>query len=142
GVAGIRQTGERHRQKCLCYWLLISFAAVAAGLRFFPRYYLQLLPIFVLLAARGFTTLGRGRALAALLLLIPAARFGPPYFTALFNHQWRDTAMDRDSRAAAAITRRLATPGDTLFVWGYRPEIYVYTQLPAAAKFLDSQPLT
>ena len=50
--------------------------------------------------------------------------------------------MDRDSRAAAALTRQLAQPGDTLFVWGYRPEIYVYTQLPAATMFLDSQPLT
>ncbi len=124
-------------------WLLISFAAVAAGLRFFPRYYLQLLPIFVLLAARGFTLLGRNcRALVALLLLIPAARFGPPYFSALRNPEWRDTAMDRDSRAAAELIRRLAKPGDTLFVWGYRPEIYVYTQLPAATMFLDSQPLT
>jgi hypothetical protein len=124
-------------------WLLISFAAVAAGLRFFPRYYFQLLPICILLAARGFTMLGRkGRALVLLLLLIPAARFGPAYFTALRNHEWRDTAMDRDSRAAASLTRRLAKSGDTLFVWGFRPEIYVYTQLPAANMYLDSQPLT
>jgi hypothetical protein len=124
-------------------WLLVSFAAVAAGLRFFPRYYFQLLPVFVLLAARGFTMPGRKRrALVLLLLLIPAARFAPAYFTALRNHQWRDTAMDRDSRAAAGVTRRLSKPGDTLFVWGYRPEIYVYTQLPAATMYLDSQPLT
>ena len=124
-------------------WILISLAAVAAGLRFFPRYYFQLLPVCVLLAARGFTALGRRRALVvALLLLIPAARFGPSYFTAARNHNWRDTALDRDSRAAAALTRQLARPGDTLFVWGYRPEIYVYTQLPAATMFLDSQPLT
>jgi hypothetical protein len=129
-------------------WLFISFAAVAAGLRFFPRYYFQLLPIFVLLAARGFTMFGRKRrALVLLLLLIPVARFGPAYFKALRDHQWRDTAMDRDSRAAAALTRRLAglSPAksrDTLFVWGYRPEIYVYTQLPAATMYLDSQPLT
>jgi hypothetical protein len=124
-------------------WILISLAGVAAGLRFFPRYYFQLLPVMVLMAARGFTLLGRKRALAAgLLLLIPLARFGPPYLTALRGAEWRDTAMDRDSRAAAALTRQLAKPGDTLFVWGYRPEIYVYTQLPAATMFLDSQPLT
>jgi hypothetical protein len=124
-------------------WLLISFAAVAAGLRFFPRYYFQLLPIFVLLAARGFTMLGRkGRTLVLVLLLIPAARFGPGYLTALRNHEWRDTAMDRDSRAVAALTRQMAKAGDTLFVWGFRPEIYVYTELPAATMYLDSQPLT
>ena len=122
---------------------MISLAGVAAGLRFFPRYYFQLLPVMVLIAARGFTLLGRKRALAAaLLLLVPLARFGPSYLTALSGAEWRDTAMDRDSRAAAALTRQLAKPGDTLFVWGYRPEIYVYTQLPAATMFLDSQPLT
>jgi hypothetical protein len=124
-------------------WILISLVGVAAGLRFFPRYYFQLLPVMVLIAARGFTLLGRKRALAAaLLLLIPLARFGPSYLTALRGTEWRDTAMDRDSRAASALTRQLANPGDTLFVWGYRPEIYVYTQLPAATMFLDSQPLT
>jgi hypothetical protein len=124
-------------------WLGISFIAVAAGLRFFPRYYFQLLPVLVLLAARGFTTAGRNRrVLAMLLLLIPAVRFGPLYFTAVRNHEWRDTAMDRDSRAAALLVRQMAKPGDTLLVWGYRPEIYVYTGLPAATMFLDSQPLT
>ena len=47
-----------------------------------------------------------------------------------------------DSRAAAAFTLQLAKPGDTLLVWGYRPEIYAYSHLPASSRFLDSQPLT
>jgi hypothetical protein len=50
--------------------------------------------------------------------------------------------MDRDSRAAANRTLALAHAGDSLFVWGFRPELYVYTGLPAATRFLDSQPLT
>lgn len=123
-------------------WLLISAAGVSAGLRFFPRYYFLLLPVVVLMAARGFTLFGRKRELVALLLLIPATRFGPAYLTALTNHDWRDIGMDRDSRAAAGFTRDRAKPGDTLFVWGYRPEMYAYTGLPAATIFLDSQPLT
>jgi hypothetical protein len=82
------------------------------------------------------------RKLIALLLLIPLARFAPTYFQAARNAGWRDTAMDRDSRAAASIVSASARTGDTLFVWGYRPEIYVYAHLPAATRFLDSQPLT
>jgi hypothetical protein len=50
--------------------------------------------------------------------------------------------MDRDSRRAAQLARRWSAPGDTLFVWGFRPELYVYTGLAAGARFLDSQPLT
>ena len=124
-------------------WLAASLAGVAAGWRFFPRYYFQILPIAVLLAARGFARLsGRRRALLALLLAIPLARFAPGYLLAARDAAWRDTAMDRDSRAAARLLNAAARPGDTLFVWGYRPEIYVYSHLPAATRFLDSQPLT
>ena len=50
--------------------------------------------------------------------------------------------MDRDSRDAASQLRRFSAPGDTLFIWGYRPELWVYTGLRDATRFLDSQPLT
>jgi hypothetical protein len=123
-------------------WLVLSLMGVTAGMRFFPRYYFLLLPPVVLMASRGFTLLGRRGAYAALLLLVPLARFGPSYVTVLTDPGWRDVGMDRDSRAAAAFVRQTASPGDTLFVWGYRPELYAYTRLPAATMFLDSQPLT
>jgi hypothetical protein len=123
-------------------WIVLSLAGVTAGMRFFPRYYFLLLPPFVIMAARGFTLLGRRAVWVALLLAIPAARFAPGYWSAVHDRQWRDTAMDSDSRSAAAMTRAIARPGDTLFVWGYRPELYVYTELPAATMYLDSQPLT
>ncbi|MGA7236901.1 MAG: hypothetical protein WBY44_14540 [Bryobacteraceae bacterium] len=123
-------------------WIAFSLAGLTAGMRFFPRYYFLLLPPLVIMAARGFTMLGRRAIWVALLLAIPLARFAPGYWSAVHDRQWRDTAMDADSRSAAAMTRALAHPGDTLFVWGYRPELYVYTGLPAATMYLDSQPLT
>lgn len=135
---------EKQRWQWLA-WAAISFAAVAAGWRFFPRYFFQALPVVVLLGARGFALLDRRRRLAlALLLLVPLVRFGPryPLLAAGRSETWPDIAMDRDSRAASRIVREMARPGETLFVWGFRPEMYVYTGLPAASRFLDSQPLT
>ncbi|MCU1234948.1 MAG: hypothetical protein JWP63_2915, partial [Candidatus Solibacter sp.] len=131
------------RRRLWIPWLGFSLIGVAAGLRFFPRYYFQALPVVVLLAARGFSML-RGKRVYALaaLLLIPAVRFAPHYYTAARGAAWRDTAMDQDSRAVASMVRGAAHAGDTLFVWGYRPEIYAYAHLPAASRFLDSQPLT
>jgi hypothetical protein len=130
-------------------WAAISCAAVAAGWRFFPRYYFQLLPLAALAGARGFVLLGGRRAMAVgALLLIPLVRFGPRY-TLLASDligdrpsAWVDAGMDRDSRQAARVVRQMSSPGDTLFVWGFRPELYVYTGLPAASRYLDSQPLT
>ena len=123
-------------------WLVVAVAGVAMGLRFFPRYYFMLLPVVVMMAARGLMMLGRRRDFVALLLLIPLTRFGPEYLRALTDVQWRDTAMDRDSRTAAQLVRVLARPGDTLFVWGYRPELYPYTHLAEGTMYLDSQMLT
>ncbi|PWU04870.1 MAG: hypothetical protein C5B51_15905 [Terriglobia bacterium] len=124
-------------------WLGLCLVGVAAGWRFFPRYYFLLLAPLTVAAARGCALLGRRSVIVLVLLLVPLARFGPRYILlAAGTSDWTDTAMDRDSRQAAAITRQLARPGDTLFVWGFRPEMYVYAELPAATRFLDSQPLT
>src|SRR5258708_39777781 len=60
-------------------WLLLFLAAVAAGWRFFPRYYFQLLPVAVLLAGRGYTMLRRRRAIVRALFFVSTARFGPRY---------------------------------------------------------------
>jgi hypothetical protein len=125
-------------------WLLLSLAAVAAGWRFFPRYYFQLLPAMALMAARGYTLLGRWRTVVWLLLLIPLVRFGPRYATLASDlvrgreTQWTDLALNHDSHAAA---NRISRQG-TLLVWGYRPDVFAYTRMPAGSRFLDSQPLT
>jgi hypothetical protein len=51
---------------------------------------------------------------------------------------WSDLALNEDSKAAAD---RIGHAG-TLLVWGYRPDIFTYTRMPAGSRFLDSQPLT
>ena len=124
-------------------WIALSFVAVAAGWRFFPRYFFQLLPAFALLAARGYVLLGRRRAVVLALLLIPLIRFGPRYGMLAsdlllgWGSTWSDLELNQDSRAAANMVH-----GGTLLVWGYRPDIFVYTRLSAGTRFLDSQPLT
>jgi hypothetical protein len=126
-------------------WAVLAFGAVALGWRFFPRYYFALLPVAVLAGARGLTLLGGRRTIAvAALLVVPLVRFGPRYALLAAGHSqhWVDIGMDGDSRKAAELARQWSKPGDTLFVWGFRPELYIYTNLPAATRFLDSQPLT
>ncbi len=142
-VAGALCCLWRERDRGMLAWVLIAMIGVFAGLRFFPRYYFLLLPPVVLLAARGIATMKRSAAVGVLALaLIPVARFGPRYIQLLRGDRtWSDLAMMQDSRLAGEELKRAARPGADLLVWGYRPDIFVYSGLPAATRFLDSQPL-
>jgi hypothetical protein len=132
----------------LLAWAALSLASALVGWRFFPRYFFQLLPVLVIAASRGMAAINRRSVLALALLLIPFIRFGPRYVLLARDlvtrqpYYWNDVVMDQDSRAAAELVRHVARAGDTLFVWGFRPDVFVYTGLAAATRFLDSQPLT
>jgi hypothetical protein len=141
GFIGFVLFCRRERTWKFLVWAILCYAGVVLGWRFFPRYYFLLLPVLTLGAARGLTLL-RARTCAALLLLalaVPLVRFGPRYSNL---SRWSDLAMDRDSQAASKIALSLAQANSTLYVWGYRPEIFVYTGLQPATRFLDSQALT
>jgi hypothetical protein len=152
GFFGFMRTAGRDRWQ-LASWMIISFAAVCLGSRFAPHYFLQLLPAIVVAASRGIVVGWREMrkpllAAVAVALLVPLIRFGPRYATLArddFEHRpphWADVQMDLDSREVAREVKRLARPGDSLFVWGYRPDVYVYTRMIPPGLFSDSQPLT
>jgi len=137
----------------LVAWIVSSFIAVALGSRFAPHYYLQLLPALAIPGARGIvaafhTWKKPAMSAAGLLLLVPLIRFGTRYIALtaddLREHEpnWADVAMDLDSQHVARALRAHAKAHDTLFVWGYRPDIYVYSRMISDSRFWDSQPLT
>lgn len=151
-VLGFARLARAERWR-LAVWLVFSFTAVAIGWRFAPHYFLQVLPAFIIVASRGIVLTLRRRprvaaAALALFLLVPLIRFGPRYPSLLFDNirrrepHWIDVVMDLDSQQVSGNIRVLRHPGDTLFVWGYRPDIYVYTRMTSGSRFSDSQPLT
>jgi hypothetical protein len=146
GVVAFWWDHRKREHYWLGAWLALSFAGVALGARFFPRYFLLLLPPVVLMAA-GVSWRGKLRLaawLAGATLLVPLVRFGPRYVTLAHAGPagWADVALEEDSQAAAALVNQRKHPGDTLFVWVYRPGIFVYTRMSVASRFWDSQPLT
>jgi hypothetical protein len=143
----------------LIAWFAISLAAAALGWRLLPRYLNQILPPLAILAAPGLVQVWSARresrralalgVAAAVASAVPVVRFGPRYFQLIAEtafaagaHDWVDVYLDQESRAAAARIRAIARPGDTIFIWGYRPNIVVYTRLPVDSRFWESQPLT
>ena len=139
-VIGAMTFWIRERQWKFIVWAAICYAGVVLGWRFFPRYFFLLLPAMTICAARGMAVWDRRwRAVVLLFLIVPLIRFAPRYVS-LGN--WTDLALDEDSRAASSIVLRQAHAGSTLYVWGYRPEIYIYTKLKPATKYLECQAMT
>lgn len=145
GYAIIRERRNRHWTA----WIMLNAAAVGLGLRFYPRYFFQLLPVLILPAARGLALMPKRMRIAVLaLLLIPGVRFGRQYPQLAWDlwqgreHQWNQLELGNDSREAARLVKQASKPGDTLFVWGYRPDIHMLARMPLGAPFLDSQPIS
>ena len=141
--AGVVFSVRRYPSWRMLAWIAICFAAVCAGWRFFPRYYFHLLAVFVVLGAQGLMALRwKWRALVLLTVLIPIVRFAPRYVSlARGDYNWSDLRLMQDSKQSAEIVRAVARAGDRLLVWGYRPDVFIFSGLPAATPFLDSQPM-
>jgi hypothetical protein len=133
----------------LAAWIAFSFLSICVGGRFVPRYFLQLLPPLVVAGAHGLVVARRRFGMRAVvvfgvLLAVPLVRFGPRYAQLAVDPEprWADVGLDEDSRAIAGQIVTLKQDGDSLFVWGYRPDVYVYARMTPPGLFWDSQPLT
>ncbi len=151
----VRSKDDGPRARILV-WAAVSLGAAGVGWRFSPHYLNQLLPPLAIAGARGLFVLAAesralrraGAAVLAIAALVAIIRFGPRYFLLAADdlagrpHTWRDVALDQESRQTSAMIRTLAREGDTIFIWGYRPNLVVYTRLPVASRMWESQPLT
>lgn len=142
---------DRGMRLRLSAWLGISLIAATIGWRLPPHYLHQIFPPLLILGVSGLTAILARRDLWRWVLLaavlIPIGRFTPRYVELIADdlrgesHTWRDVSMDAESRQAAQAILKFARPGDTIFVWGYRPNVVAYTRLPIAGQMWESQPV-
>jgi hypothetical protein len=135
----------------LAAWLGISLIAATIGWRLPPHYLNQVFPPLLILGTSGLAAILARRDLWRWVLLaavlIPIIRFTPRYVELIADdlrgepHTWRDVSMDAESRQASQAILKFARPGDTIFVWGYRPNVVAYTRLPIAGQMWESQPV-
>jgi 4-amino-4-deoxy-L-arabinose transferase-like glycosyltransferase len=149
-VVGLVAYGRRRDQAwtqgagCwLVSWLLASVVAVTAGGRFYPHYFIQVLPPLAIMAARQLTSGETGNSIrkswskAALGLLALGA--GMSVAIAVADRQvWPRSAWHQDRYRAVAEYVRAHTGADArIFVWGNSPEIYLYSQRRMATRYMS-----
>ncbi len=113
-----RPAGRADRD--LWVWLLVGLGSVAAGLRFFGHYWLQVVPPAVVLAAPVAASLSRTwRRWAIAGVVLPGiAAFALLFVPGSFHHRPDPTEL-------AAAVDALTAPGDRVLVWGSYPEVLV-----------------
>jgi hypothetical protein len=124
-------------------WCLLAaayFAVLAPG-RAYPHYLLFITMPLALAAGLQFGYLLRAEAISRALkirlivLLVLAGAGGQLADRLLTPHPFLRLIPEGRPRAAiVAMVGQLKQPGDALAVWGWRPELYVETQLPQAVR--------
>ena len=147
-------------------WLLAGLAIMLVQAKAYDYHWLPMLPPLVLLAAESLDWLVRRVAsLMGKFSLLPTAVAVLFLFFILFNGIWptswayltgqedQITYFNRfvsgaaeefnagQSLEVANLLRERVVPGDSLFIWGFRPEVYYMSGLNPATRFIFQFPL-
>lgn len=129
--------------------LTAGVAAIAAGSRFWPHYYIQALSLFAIVAALGahlLLALGPRWNLTVRTLFTVGCILALLHFP--FWRFWDDHAPSNGASPESLevgsleielgrFAREQSSPDERIFVWGYCPQIYFHAQrLPGARDFL------
>jgi 4-amino-4-deoxy-L-arabinose transferase-like glycosyltransferase len=125
---------------------LLSASAIgaAAGARFYPHYYIQLIPPLALLAAPYYARLWSRTIRPPHWLLRPRVTYGWLALTIIFFSikHWTGLAPRRVPSKMGRYLFAHSDPGDRIFVWGQSPETYLDAHRRPACRYITTFPLT
>src|SRR6184192_2027434 len=136
--------GKTAERTALFGLLAASAIGAAAGARFYPHYYIQLIPPLALLAAPYYAQLWSRTIQPPHWLLRPAVTYAWLSFTviAFSIEHWTGLAPRRVPSEAGRYLSTHSSPEDRIFVWGQTPEIYLDAFRRPAARYITTFPLT
>jgi 4-amino-4-deoxy-L-arabinose transferase-like glycosyltransferase len=136
--------GKKAERTALLGLLVASAIGAAAGVRFYPHYYVQLIPSLALLAAAYYAQLWSRSVRPAHSLLRPGVIYAWLALTivAFSIKHWSGLASRRVPSQAGQYLLAHSDPADRIFVWGQSPEIYLDAQRRPACRYITTFPLT
>ncbi|MCU0499340.1 MAG: glycosyltransferase family 39 protein [Anaerolineae bacterium] len=150
GLVVIVWTQALRRWAIVIVWLVAGLLFVIVQAKGFDTHWIPMLPPLCLLGAVGLERLLRGRPILIPVILIMLL-YGVlakdtvirafPYLTGqisqvdYFRQFQGNDLKPWESLQVVRFLNRRTTPGDTLYVWGFRPEIYFLSGLRPATRF-------
>src|SRR6266536_1302091 len=135
------KTGER---TALLGLLAVSAIGAAAGARFYPHYYVQLIPPLALLAAPYYARLWSRKMQPPHWFLRPGVTYAWLALTIIvfsIKH-WTGLEPRRVPSEAGRYLSAHSSSDDRIFVWGQTPEIYLDALRRPAPRYIITAPLT
>ena len=149
GAMGYRDKDEtwagRKAEHTALFGLVVASAiGAAAGARFYPHYYVQLIPPLALLAAPYYGRLWSGRKPPPHWLLRPRVTYAWLALTiiAFSIVHWTGLASRRGLSEAGQYLSIHTAPDDRIFVWGQTSKIYLDAHRRPACRYVETFPLT
>src|SRR5215813_6331377 len=124
--------------------LAASAIGAAAGARFYPHYYVQLIPPLALLAAPYFARLWSRTIQPPHWLLRPRVTYAWLALTVITFSiiHWIGLAPRRLPSEAGRYLFTHSNPEDRIFIWGQKMNIYLEAQRRPASRYITTFPLT
>jgi hypothetical protein len=137
-------TGKTAERTALLGLLAASAIGAAAGARFYPHYYVQLIPPLALLAAPYYARLWSRMISPPQWFLRPGLTYAWLALTIiLFSvKHWTGLEPRRIPSEAGRYLFAHSLPDDRIFVWGQSPEIYLDAHRRPACRYITTFPLT
>jgi hypothetical protein len=136
---------ERTAERTALFGLLAASAiGAAAGARFYPHYYVQLIPPLALLAAPYYARLWSRTMQPPYWILRPRVTYawlGLAVIAFSIKH-WTGLAPRRIPCEAGRYLSTHSSPDDRIFVWGQTLEIYLDAHRRPASRYITTFPLT
>src|SRR5215469_9590679 len=124
--------------------LAASAIGAAAGARFYPHYYVQLIPPLALLAAPYYARLWSRKIKPPYWLLRPRVTYAwlALTVTTFSTIYWTGLAPLRAPSEAGQYLFAHSNPEDRIFVWGQNVKIYLHAHRRPACRYITTFPLT
>jgi 4-amino-4-deoxy-L-arabinose transferase-like glycosyltransferase len=134
---------RRAERTALLGLLAASAIGAAAGARFYPHYYVQLIPPFALLAAPYYAGLWSRRIQPPHWLLRPMVTYAWLALTVIAFSivHWIGLVPRRVPYEAGRYLFEHSTPDDRIFVWGQAAKIYLDARRRPACRYVEAFPL-
>ena len=135
----------RQAERIAVFGLLAASAiGAAAGARFYPHYYIQLIPPLALLAAPYYARLWSRTIQPPHWLLRPKVTYAWLALTVIVLSiaHWMGLLPRRVSSEAGLYLSTHSAPDDRIFVWGRTSNIYLDARRRPASRYISTFPLT